>query len=305
MTPTTPSFPNQVPCTPVHNQAEIFSPFTPPQRHKDSQGDEIPKSLNYDPTKKPWEVFNQEFCRHARNKYWTSVECKSNNMYVLEGEAAEYFAALNQREPDLPFFDVLSKMRDRFKGRESQETSQPVFRNRSPDQMNVSLVGQSQTFTFRESTPLHNTPVIGANTPVYPTFDPQLWSTALPKPPPITPRRERYILYKGPPSPNTSKQDRQKDSFEQDEEQESTSKQDVDQKEICSNESKIDDRMTKLKEKFVKMMETMIKANESKFEEAQVHRPEEMLTPKDLCLDLWAATGYLKNRNQVHHPGEL
>ena len=96
MTPTTPSLPNQVPCTPVHNQAETISPFTPPQTYKDSQGDEIPKSLNYDPTKTPWEVFNQKFCRHARNKYWTSVECKSNFMYVLEGEAAEYFTALNQ-----------------------------------------------------------------------------------------------------------------------------------------------------------------------------------------------------------------
>ena len=97
---------------------------------------------------------------------------------------------------------------------------------------------------------------------------------ALPKPPPITPRRERYILYKGPPSPNTSKQDEgQKESSEQDEEQESTSKQDADQKEICSSESKIDDRMTKLEEKFVEMMETMIKANESKFEEAKPSPP--------------------------------
>ena len=274
MTPTTPSFPNQVPCTPVRNKAEIISPFTPPQIHKDSQGDEIPKFLNYDPTKKPWEVFNQDFCRHARNKYWTSMECKSNFHYVLEGEAAEYFAALNQREPDLPFFDVLSKMRDRFKGRDSQETSQPVFHNKSPDQMNDSWVRQSQPDTFRESTPVHNIHLFGANTPVYPTFHPQLWSNALPEPPPITPRMERYILYKGPPSPNTSKQDGgQKESSEQYEEQESTSKQDADQKEICSSESKIDDRMTKLEEKFVKMMETMIKANESKFEETKPSPP--------------------------------
>ena len=135
LTPTIPSFQNPIHCTPVHNQAEIISPFTPPQIHKDSQGDDIPKSLNYDPTKTPWELFNQELCRHARNKYWTSMECKSNfmYMYVLDSEAAEYFAALNQREPDLPFFDELSKMRDRFKGWESQETSQPVFHNRSPD----------------------------------------------------------------------------------------------------------------------------------------------------------------------------
>ena len=62
------------------------------------------------------------------------MECKSNFVYVLEGVAAEYFAALNHREPDLPFFDVLSKMRGRFKGRESQETSQPVFHNRSLDE---------------------------------------------------------------------------------------------------------------------------------------------------------------------------
>ena len=51
MTQTTPYFPNQDPCTPVCNQAEIIFPFTPPQIYKDSQGDEIPKSLNYDPTK--------------------------------------------------------------------------------------------------------------------------------------------------------------------------------------------------------------------------------------------------------------
>ena len=115
------------------------------------------------------------------------MECKSNFMYVLEGEAAEYFTAVNKRDPDLPFFDVLSKMRDRFKGRELQETSQLVFHNRSPDQMNISWVGQSQPYTFRELTPVHNTHLFGANTPVYPTFDSKLWSTALPEPPPITP----------------------------------------------------------------------------------------------------------------------
>ena len=198
------------------------------------------------------------------------MECKSNFMYVLEGEAAEYFAAINQREPDLPFFDVLSKMRDRFKGRESQEISQPVFHNRSPDQMNVSLVGQSQPYTFRESTPVHNTHLFSANTPVYPTFYPQLWSTALPKPPPITPQRERYILYKGPPSPTTSKQDEgQKESFEQDEEQESTSKQDADQEDIYSSDTTIDERMVRLEETFERVMNSMLEAIEVKCQEPQ------------------------------------
>ena len=174
----------------------------------------------------------------------------------------------------MPFFDVLSKTRDRFKGRESQETSQPVFHNRSPDQMNVSWVGQSQPYTFRESTPVHNTHLFGANTPVYPAFDPQLWSTALPEPLPITPRRGRYILYKGQPSPNTSKQDEgQKEYSEQDEGQKEALKQDEGQKNISSSKIEIDDRMARLEQKFEKMMETMIQANEVEFEEAQPSPP--------------------------------
>ena len=202
------------------------------------------------------------------------MECKSNFKYVLEGEAAEYFAALNQREPDLPFFDVLSKMRDRFKGRDSQETSQPVFHNRSPDQMNDSWVRQSQLDTFRESTPVHNTHLFGANTPVYPTFHPQLWSTALTEPPPITPQMERYILYKGPPSSNTSKEDEgQKEYSEQDEGQKEAPKQDEGQKDIYSSKTEIDDRMARLEQKFEKMMETMIQANEAEFEEPQTSPP--------------------------------
>ena len=202
------------------------------------------------------------------------MECKSNFKYVLEGEAAEYFTALNQREPDLPFFDVLTKMRDQFKGRELQETSPRVFHNRSPDQMNVSWVGQSPPCTFRESTPVHNTHLFGASTPVYPSFDPQLWSTALPESPPITPRRERYILYKGPPSSNTSKQDEgQKEYSEQDEGQKKAPNQEEGQKDISSSKIEIDDRMARLEQKFEKMVENMIQANEAEFEDAQPSQP--------------------------------
>ena len=34
-------------------------------------------------------------------KKWSSPECKSNLMYVLEGKAAEFFASLHEREPTL------------------------------------------------------------------------------------------------------------------------------------------------------------------------------------------------------------
>ena len=73
-------------------------------------------------------------------------------MYVLDGKASEYFAALNEREPNLPFYDIFSRMEDRFTAMESQENSQLVFHNRSQDQMNVSLVRQSQPCNFLELT---------------------------------------------------------------------------------------------------------------------------------------------------------
>ena len=140
--------------------------------------------------------------------------------------------------------------------------------------MNVSWVGQSQPYTFRESTPVHNPHLFGANTPVYPTFDPQQWSNALPEPPPITPRMDQYILYKGPPSSNTSKQDEgQKEYSEQDEGQKEAPKQDEGQKDISSSKIEIDDRMARLERKFEKMMETMKQANEAEFEELQPSPP--------------------------------
>ena len=50
-------------------------------------------------------------------------------MYILEGKAAEYFASLHEREPDLHYYEVIERMEARFAFRELQETSQLAFLN--------------------------------------------------------------------------------------------------------------------------------------------------------------------------------
>ncbi|MCG8044782.1 MAG: zinc finger domain-containing protein, partial [Candidatus Thiodiazotropha endolucinida] len=101
----------------------------PQPSNRPSKADWIPKSLYYDPIKTTWEAFYLKFHNYAREKHWTSEECKSKLMYVFEGKASEFFATLHEREPNLPYYDVISRMEARFAFRELQETSQLAFLN--------------------------------------------------------------------------------------------------------------------------------------------------------------------------------
>ena len=85
-----------------------------------SMSDCLPKGLSFNPAKTTWEAFYLNFKSFAREKHWSSADCKL--MYILEGKAAEYFANLHEREPDLPYYDVIKKMEARFAFRELQET---------------------------------------------------------------------------------------------------------------------------------------------------------------------------------------
>ncbi|MEW8542881.1 MAG: hypothetical protein AB2693_05050, partial [Candidatus Thiodiazotropha sp.] len=105
--------------TPLYTQA-LFRQNYPQQ---------LPKSLYFDPAKTKWEAFYLKFNNYAREKNWSSDECKSNLMYVLEGKAAEFFASLHEREPTLPFFDIIRRLESRFGYRELQETSNLAFMN--------------------------------------------------------------------------------------------------------------------------------------------------------------------------------
>lgn len=112
-------------------QTQACAEFAPAsnQTKQQSKADWLPKSLYFDPNKTTWEAFYLKFHSYARDKHWSSQECKSKLMYVLEGKAAEFFASLHEREPNLPFFDVVSRMESRFAFRELQETSLLAFMN--------------------------------------------------------------------------------------------------------------------------------------------------------------------------------
>ena len=87
----------------------------------------LSKSLYFDPSKTKWEAFYFKFDNYAKQKRWSSQECKSNLIYVLEGKAAEFYASLHEKESDLPYYDVIRRMEARFSFRELQETSQLAF----------------------------------------------------------------------------------------------------------------------------------------------------------------------------------
>ena len=125
---------NSTPGTPgsLGNTNQVGSSTTTPQSsNKYTKSDWIPKSLYYDPNKTKWEAFKLKFLSYVTEKHWTSDECKSKLLYILEGKAAEFYATLHEREPTLPFFDVLTKMEARFAFKELPETSQLAFLNAS------------------------------------------------------------------------------------------------------------------------------------------------------------------------------
>ena len=85
----------------------------------------LPKSLYFSHSSS-WAEFYRKFLNYARDKQWSSQECKTYMGYVLEGKAAEYFHSVNQQEPELPYYDLLNKMEDFMKLHYSQGVMSPV-----------------------------------------------------------------------------------------------------------------------------------------------------------------------------------
>ena len=85
----------------------------------------LPKSLYFSQSSS-WAEFYRKFLNYARDKQWSSQECKTYMGYVLEGKAAEYFHSVNQQEPELPYYDLLNKMEDFMKLYYSHGVMSPV-----------------------------------------------------------------------------------------------------------------------------------------------------------------------------------
>ena len=84
----------------------------------------LPKYLSFDPSKSKWSDFYRKFEHYAKDKHWSSQECKSYLKYVLQGKAADYLAYLNELVPNLPYYDLIMQMEQHM---ESQDLIDPQF----------------------------------------------------------------------------------------------------------------------------------------------------------------------------------
>ena len=84
----------------------------------------FPKYLSFDPSKSKWSDFYRKFEHYAKEKHWSSQECRSNLKYVLQGKAADYLAYLNELVPNLPYYDLIMQMEQHM---ESQDLLDPQF----------------------------------------------------------------------------------------------------------------------------------------------------------------------------------
>ena len=85
----------------------------------------LPKSLHFSQSSS-WAEFYRKFLNYARDKQWSSQECKTYMGYVLEGKASEHFQFLNEQDPNLPYYDLLNKMEDFMKKLNSHGVMSPV-----------------------------------------------------------------------------------------------------------------------------------------------------------------------------------
>ena len=84
----------------------------------------LPKYLSFDPSKSKWSDFYRKFEHYAKDKHWSSQECMSNLKYVLQGEAADHLAYLNELVPNLPYYDLIMQMEQHM---ESQDLTVTQF----------------------------------------------------------------------------------------------------------------------------------------------------------------------------------
>ena len=85
----------------------------------------LPKSLYFSQSSS-WAEFYRKFLNYARDKQWSSLECKTYMGKVLEGKAAEHFQFLIEQDPNLPYYDILIRMEDFMNKLYSQGVMSPV-----------------------------------------------------------------------------------------------------------------------------------------------------------------------------------
>ena len=110
----------------------------------------LPKSITFD-GKSSWKAFYAKFNSYANECDWGPKQRKSQLCWCLEGKASEYFALIIDREPDISFASLISKLDKRFALQEHPEVSQMHFQyaRQSPDESSVEWADRLLTLASR------------------------------------------------------------------------------------------------------------------------------------------------------------
>ena len=83
----------------------------------------MPNNFTYNGSAK-WRSFFKKFSTFADEQGWDAKERKNHLCYSLDGKASDFYASITEKEPDLEYFDLVSKLERIFDFQELPETVQ-------------------------------------------------------------------------------------------------------------------------------------------------------------------------------------
>lgn len=86
----------------------------------------LPKNLTYD-GRGNFSAFKQKFESYADAYDWTNEDCKSCLCWSLLGKASDFYAIITERDPDIPYYTLMTRMEKRFGDKDLDETAQVKF----------------------------------------------------------------------------------------------------------------------------------------------------------------------------------
>ena len=70
---------------------------------------ELPRNINFD-GRGNWWAFKNNFTRYAEVSRWTPAEQLNCLCWSLSGKASEYFAMIAERDPEMSFYELFSRL---------------------------------------------------------------------------------------------------------------------------------------------------------------------------------------------------
>ena len=110
----------------------------------------MPNTIAYNGSSK-WKSFFKKFCTFADEQGWDARERKNHLCYCLDGKASDFYASITEKDPDLEYFDLVSKMERRFDFQDLPETVQMQFQfaKQKPEESVVEWAERVMTMASR------------------------------------------------------------------------------------------------------------------------------------------------------------